>query len=286
MDAKIILGTVQFGMPYGINNTVGQPSMEDAFKILNRAHEAGIHTLDTAKAYGNAMQVIGDYHRQSPNRFAIINKFHTTSLLSDALVKEELDLLSISYYEAYLFHAYSDYETSTTQVWNELMRLKEKGLVNQIGVSVYTNQQLDSVIKDPRVDLVQVPYNLLDNAFQRAQLFAEANSKGKCIHTRSAYLQGLFFKDPSNLPARLQALQPYLNDIHRIANKYRTSVSQLALQYVLREKHIRNVLIGVDSMLQLETNISDSQHQLPDACFAEIDAIQVNEVNLLNPANW
>ena len=71
MRNKIILGTVQFGLPYGINNSIGQLNQEAVFEILNYSHENNISTLDTANAYGTATQVIGNFHKQYKKHFQV-----------------------------------------------------------------------------------------------------------------------------------------------------------------------------------------------------------------------
>ena len=72
MNSKLILGTVQFGLNYGINNTIGKMSEDKVFELLETAYDLGIRTLDTAEAYGNAHSVISNFHKQSKKRFNII----------------------------------------------------------------------------------------------------------------------------------------------------------------------------------------------------------------------
>ena len=62
---KLILGTVQFGLDYGINNKSGIPSSNIIKQILDYAMSNGIEILDTAEAYGISQQRIGQYHQLS-----------------------------------------------------------------------------------------------------------------------------------------------------------------------------------------------------------------------------
>ena len=55
---KLVLGTVQLGMDYGINNSSGKPDQREAVSLLAAAYSKGIKYLDTAEAYGTAQQVI------------------------------------------------------------------------------------------------------------------------------------------------------------------------------------------------------------------------------------
>ena len=72
---KIILGTVQMGLPYGVNNSLGKVSVNDSISILDKAHDSGVRILDTAKVYGDAHKVIGEFHNCFPEKkFNIITK--------------------------------------------------------------------------------------------------------------------------------------------------------------------------------------------------------------------
>ena len=58
-ESKLVLGTVQFGLNYGIANTDGKPAPERVRQILQTAYDNGIRTLDTAAAYGESETVLG-----------------------------------------------------------------------------------------------------------------------------------------------------------------------------------------------------------------------------------
>ena len=76
-SSKIILGTVQFGLDYGINNSNGKVSNNDSQEILKYAYENNIRTLDTAESYGNAHEVIGLFHKNNPQKlFKVIIDRH------------------------------------------------------------------------------------------------------------------------------------------------------------------------------------------------------------------
>ena len=59
MAEKIALGTVQLGLAYGANNTVGLPSEQEAADIVRLAAGAGVAMLDTAHGYGLSEERIG-----------------------------------------------------------------------------------------------------------------------------------------------------------------------------------------------------------------------------------
>jgi uncharacterized protein len=284
MVHKLALGTVQFGIPYGINNKVGQVSESEAFRILDMALQQGITTLDTASAYGTAVQVIGKYHRQSNNRFKVISKFHFKPDLTHNYFEQELTTLGIDTYEAMLFHSFQDFKNEVAV--NTLLEQKSKGHLNKIGVSIYTNEQFADAMTHAAIDIIQLPFNLLDNRKYRGSLMQEAKKLGKELHVRSAFLQGLFYKDPQSLPLKLSPLAHSIVGIQDVAKQCNKSIGSLALNYVLHNVLVDAVLIGVDSEEQLLENIKNVGPELSATVLETIEKIEVGDINLLSPINW
>lgn len=284
---KLILGTVQFGLDYGINNRNGKPTADTVSAILDLAFQRGIRILDTAEAYGNAQEVIGDYHRASSHRFEVVTKFSAGRKdLSDNLaerVEQDLKTLNVDQLYSYMFHSYKDFETYYERYRSDIDVLKEKGLIKKFGVSVYTNSELESLLAYP-VDLVQLPFNMLDNQVQRGDLIAAAKQKGMEVHTRSVFLQGLFFMEA--LPETLKALKPYLEEVSGLSKMHQISLSDIALNYVVQQKQIDQVLIGVDTVAQLNQNLESLDRSLPAELMAQLDVLNVKENTLLNPSTW
>ncbi|MCB0496664.1 MAG: aldo/keto reductase [Cyclobacteriaceae bacterium] len=287
---KIILGTVQFGLNYGINNSLGKPSQKEVFQILNLAKDRNIDLLDTAEAYGNAQNIIGSYHKQSNFRFNIITKYSPTNkelpLSIYDRVYKNLDTLNVQKLYSYMFHSFKDYKLLWKEQKKNFEKLKEEDKIEKIGVSLYTNEELKNIIKDNCVELVQIPFNLLDNVNQKFNLLKEAKEMGFEIHTRSAFLQGLFFRDIDNLPDFFMSLKSDLKKIKELAKSNKISVSDLALSYVSSQKYVDGILIGVDSETQLSENINFSKNVLPQQVIDEINSITVLNPELLNPSNW
>ena len=170
-------------------------------------------------------------------------------------------------------------------MFKELIECKKNGLVKNIGVSIYTNTQFEDCISNKEIDIIQSPFNVLDNENLRGQLLQSALNENKIVHTRSAFLQGLFYIK-NNFPKKLEPLKKYIQKVTRIAEKNNYSVAELALNYCLTQKNIQNVLIGVDSKQQLLENIETAKKGISINVVNEIKDIQVKEIELLNPANW
>lgn len=284
LTEKLVLGTVQLGISYGINNQTGQPSQQQALDILSLAKANGIDTLDTASGYGDAERVIGEFH-QAGSYFKIITKFG---------LKEGLDIrkeweracqaLDVAFLECWMYHRF--YETHDIPTRNSLLALKANGNIRKIGVSLYDNIQLKEAIHAEWVDVIQMPFNLLDNMSQRGNLLKEAKEKGKEVHTRSVFLQGLFFMDQERIPEKLKPLKPYLETIKRITKENQCTPAAMALKYAVCSPFIDKVLIGVETKEQLQQNINVLSEKINEQVFSDVDKLQVKETSLLSPANW
>ena len=209
---KLVLGTVQFGLNYGINNHLGKPSDSSIKSILDKAYTSGITLLDTAEAYGDAQERIGLYHNKYGIKFKIITKFgpsvkNLPSNISERVLKD-IKILNIDSLYCYMFHSFNDFNNYFNKFEKDLCRLKNNGFIQKLGVSLHTNEEFKKVLEFDNIDLIQIPYNLLDNSNKRNEVLIKAKQKGIDVHTRSAFLQGLFFKPISELKGDLSLLKP------------------------------------------------------------------------------
>jgi len=289
MNSKLILGTVQFGLDYGVNNTSGKPSKENIKSILDFAYNSGIQLLDTAEAYGDSQNKIGEYHNNSTNKFNVITKFSSNtegfSLNIIERVYNNLKILDVDKLYCYMFHSFDDFNKYFEKYRKDLLILKRDGIINNIGVSLYSNDELESVLKFNEITLVQLPFNLLDNNNKRGNIIKKAKAKGIEIHTRSAFLQGLFFKNTSEFTVKIKPLGPYLNLLNDLCDEH-YKMNDLALNYVCNQKNIDKVLIGVDNVQQLASNMLSEKKMITKELTNNIEVIDVKETKLLNPSNW
>jgi len=281
---KITLGTVQFGINYGIANTHGVPADEELKSILATAKEHDINYLDTAHAYGNAEERLGLF---SENRFNIITKFpavKTNDELQNVL-SLSLDKLNCSAVYGYLAHN-ADTLIENPFLWETLLKAKEEKKINKIGFSLYSPEQLERLIALNCIpDIVQLPYSILDRKF--ANKFQVLKGFGTEIHVRSVFLQGLYFMDPEGLPEKLSDLKPALLELHNICKENNVTVSDVALNYAVANPFIDQVVIGVDTTAQLKENIrAVSDWRLENDLFSRIETIAIKNKTLLNPVNW
>lgn len=286
MKGKLILGTVQFGLKYGVNNEAGLPSEEVVNAILSAANRFGIKKLDTAAAYGVAEERIGNFHGNIDCRFDIITKFSKDENVNwKESLENSLSLLKVEKVDSIMFHSFESYKYHK----NELKDIVTAGkgiLFNKVGVSVYTNEEMESLLNDDLIRVVQLPFNLLDNHLKRGVIIQKLKALGKEIHTRSCFLQGLFFMDENKIPQKIEKLKPFLNEIKQIASANNVHVGNLALQYVLNKAYIDQVLIGVETVEQLKTNIMWAENKIDHKILDQMDSIDVPEIDMLNPSKW
>lgn len=284
---KFILGTVQFGLNYGINNFNGKVSLQDSLEILGCAFDNGIKILDSAEVYGNAHQVIGMFHNENPKKiFKVITKL--PNKINDDIFKKVdgyLKELNVTQLETLMFHSYKSYKDNIEN-FDILKKLKSEKKIKSLGVSVYTNNEIENVILNQDIDIIQLPFNLFDNINVRNDILQKAKSKGKIIHTRSALLQGLFFKDINDTNTTVQNLKNELSLLNDMSKRDKVSISELALSYCLNQKSIDNVLIGVDSIDQLLDNIESINYTLKQKTVDIINNIKVKNLDFLNPSLW
>lgn len=283
---KLILGTVQFGLNYGVNNGNGKTKVEEVFRILDFALQNGISRLDTAANYGNAEEVLGKYFEKYPTkRFEIVTKFNLKNSTCQESLKSSISKLNVESINSIMFHSFEEYIKYKCQI-SDLNRNFKGILFEKLGVSVYTNDQIEALITDPGIDLIQAPFNMLDNENERGEIFMKIIDSGKELHTRSVFLQGLFFLEIKKFPESLKPLIPYVQQLHDLAKKNQISIGEMALSYVLSKKYIDGVLFGVDSLSQIRENVKNSLTILSEDTIKQIDSIKTVNVALLNPSLW
>lgn len=282
--SKIVLGTVQFGVNYGINNPSGKVSLEEVCNILHVAVQGGITTLDTSSAYGTSEVVLGKALRGSSIKFNIVSKYPKSDKGVRDTFAQSLQNLGVTSLYGYLVHHFEFYEEHP-EIFEEMTALKKDGKIEKVGFSLYNVEQLQYLIdKEVKFDILQFPYNIFDRQFER--YMPHLADMGVEIHTRSAFLQGLFFKDTNTLPDKLLPMKRYLDLLHSYCDVHDLTIEQLAFGYVLANQHVKGALIGVDNHTQLETNIEVAGKQLSKEDLDFIQSLDIKEKKLLNPVNW
>tara|TARA_B100002019_G_C21162257_1_gene543923 strand:- start:175 stop:1038 length:864 start_codon:yes stop_codon:yes gene_type:complete len=286
LNSKIILGTAQFGMNYGINNTSGKISKLKAFNILNYAFSNGIKELDTASSYGDSEKIIGEYLNSHPkNRFIITTKLSDIKIPLENQVYNSLENLKTKKIDKLLFHSYNVYKHFEKEVKDFHQKFKGE-LFDELGVSIYTNCEIENLINDPFIDRIQSPFNILDNYNKRGIYFEKLYLSGKKVDVRSVFLQGVFFKKISDLKHNLIPLKKYLNFIRELSNEFNIDINSISFGYLNSFDFIDRIIFGVDSLEQLKKNLKSFSIKLPEVLIKKINSIEIKDQELLNPSKW
>ena len=258
---KIGLGTAQFGLDYGISNSLGKTPIREVRRILDIASKNGIHTIDTASLYGDSEGVLGQC-LAGRNPFHIVTK--TPQYDGKSRTQEDAKKLESVFFESLkkleqssvyglLVHRAGDLlARNGALLWDAMNKLKTQGLVKKIGVSVYSAEQIDPIIESFPIDLIQLPVNVLDQRLIDSGHLKILKNRGIEIHTRSALLQGLLLMDPSELPNYFSCVRPHLQYYHRYIGSRNISPLKSALDFVLNLEEVDVVIIGVAGTGQLE----------------------------------
>jgi len=261
--SQMTLGTVQLGIPYGINNTSGMPDLSESFRMLETAHRGGVTILDTSDDYGTSEQTIGAFHVSHPDQtFRICTKFRTDKLDPLHLYRElreqalrSIDKLHVDHLDFFMSHIESDYLNHGCRLTDALNHLKADGLIKAYAISLQDKTHLEQIVTEGGFDAVQLPLNLFDCEELRNGLISRLAASGTAIFVRSVYLQGLFFKDPSTLTGGLQRAVPYLEKLHALAASLRISTAQLALSFIKDAEGVTSLVLGSENTAQIAENL-------------------------------
>lgn len=286
---KIVLGTAQFGLPYGIANSDGQVSRDMVGQVLDSARNFGITTLDTAIAYGDSETVLGHQNLQG---FSVISKLFEVpkgcSSITDWVEQQliaSLKRLQLESLDALLLHRPAQLlESSGQELYQTMIGLKERGLVKRIGISMYEYQELHDVINafDCRFDIVQAPMNIIDRRIDESGLLSKLKNAGIEVHARSAFLQGLLLIPQGDVPAYFKPWATLFNSYHNWLNENNISALQACLGYLNQHPDVDKIIVGMDNLQQLKeivAAIDQPSHTLPDF-FQSVDE------DLINPSRW
>lgn len=285
MRRKIALGTVQFGIPYGINNPKGKISVQEVRRIVEIARAGEIDTVDTAAGYGESERVLGNCGVKD---FQVITKIDPKAQTPDAIdqsLRKSLALLEMDRLHGVLVHDTAGFFGCPAN-WTHLRRLRDTGVVLKIGVSVYRPSELEALLKRGfAIEIVQVPYSILDTRFKA--LFPRLRDAGIEIHVRSIFLQGIFFMCPQSLPTHFAPVVPRIERVKEISRRLCVPLSTVLLAFGVLEPEIYRVVIGVDNEAHLQQNLDAVER-----CFACAPALdELNDLGLLDdsillPTNW
>lgn len=297
---RFCLGTAQLGIEgYGISNISGIPSLSESFKILNKAFESGVRYIDTANAYGLSEKVLGEFTEKSGLKFKMCTKitpaldYSSEEAFVNSIEKsfdESLSNLKTNTIHTVLFHRYEHLEKFDSIGLRKLQEFKKKGLVNSIGISLSNPDELQSIQSLDEIDHIQLPYNFLDNRWDQHTKLLEDLSIKLRIHTRSIFLQGMVFADKmKKVPVNLLCLDQLKKFLHEVESTSGININTLAIAYAQSQSWIDQLVVGNDSVQQVNENIKifESNRPLLQDLVNQIKTSRPYlSDDILDPAKW
>lgn len=291
--AKLGLGTVQWGMPYGIANSTGQPTTEEVGNMLRLAKQHRVMLLDTAGTYGDAESTLGK-QAAAAQGFKIVTK--TPPVTSKNIRDQDVSRVAVAlreslqrlqYEQVYgllVHHADNLLLADGERLWGALQEVKSRDLVAKIGVSVYDPGQLSRILDRYPVDLVQLPFNLYDQRFLRAGLLDRLKSLGIEVHSRSAFLQGLLLMPPDSLSSSFESIRVHHARLYRALDTAGLTPLEGSLRFCLTQFQVDRVIVGCESSGQLGEILRVASGD--NAGLSHPESFALEDESIVNPARW
>lgn len=296
--SEIAFGGVEIGMPYGI----GVESAEDmlteaaAIKLLHAAHDAGINFIDTARQYGQSENIIGKAFKVKRAEVVIATKCHHITnpdksipdnlfAFIESSLSKSFEALQTDYVDVFMLHDGNPGIVQHPEVLETFQKLKQSGRIRATGVSTYTPQETEAAIESGYWDVIQVPFNLLDQ--RQAALFATAQQKGVGIVIRSVLLKGLLSNRGQNLHPVLKPVEARIGDFKQMAEQTRLDLPTLATRFALSSKEVSSILVGLDKMEYLQQSVQAANGSyLNKEQMEQARALAYPEPDFLNLHQW
>lgn len=302
----MVVGTAQLGMNYGITNRQGAPAQEQAASLLKTAIANGVGFIDTARAYGSSEAVIGRSLSGGWNgRTRIITKLSPLTQCSSEPSNEELQAqvdasifqscmsLGVSSLDILMLHRASHLKMWGGAVWQHLLQRQKEGMIGELGVSVQAPEELIDTLHKPSVKYLQLPFNLLDSRWENAisGIIQVKENRSLTVHVRTSLLQGLLISREREHWLRAGVNHP--EELWKWLDTALTfsacqDMADLCIRYVRSLPWVDGVVVGMESVEQLKSNLeSFDRALLDDKIIAEIDASRPNlDSKILDPAKW
>lgn len=283
---KLALGTVQFGLNYGINNPNGKIASNDILEIIKYCSENKIDTIDTAQAYGNSEEELGNAFCEINNPFKIVSKLLPSNTNSTiGAFNLSLQKLKQTSIYAFLYHDFTSY-FQNQKSFESLIQLKNERKVEKIGFSLYFPKELEWLFENNiPIEIVQIPYNFFDRRFE--PYFEELKKRNVEIHIRSIFLQGIFFMNPDTLHNHFDSVKNKLKYLNKIADENLISMSSLCLNFANLNPNIDKIVVGINNLENLKENLNNiKEAEKVSKILANMSDLREENEDIILPYKW
>lgn len=268
---RIVLGTAQFGLEYGVSNKFGRTSLEEIDRILDFCTKNDIEEIDTAWGYGIALDALGEFDL---SKFRITSKIpslkNSTNIDEDIseYIERTYERLNINSLENLLLHDECDYYQNSEII--EILKKKKKEYnISEIGVSVYGIKR--KLVLDDDCTVVQIPGNFFDRRFDTL--------RKKNVYIRSVFLQGLLLMEKR--PEFFDIWQNEFELYEQYSEKFPNKLSA-CINVINAIRPDSKGVVGVTTLQELkEINMYKNiciDRVIPD--------IYIENEDLINPSRW
>lgn len=293
--SEIAFGGVSIGMPYA-----GQPMPpeSESIRILHRALEQGINFYDTARMYGVSEQLIGKAFKDRRDE-VIINTKCVHFLDPSGKIPSDIDLertihesleksmktLGTDYIDVYMLHQSSMDILTNDEVAGIFTNLKKQGKVRAIGASTYTLEESRTCIDAGIWDVIQLPFNLMDQ--QQSTFFSRTRELGIGLIIRSVLFRGMLTDKPLNLRPELQEVADHIRNFQELIGRDIPDLVTLAMKFVLSYDAVGSVLVGMDRMEHLHAalEVADGSY-FDEELMSKLENLAYPDPGFLNLSHW
>ena len=295
MDSmRLVLGTAQLGMNYGIANQTGKPDMATARNIVRTAWEGGIRCFDTAQGYGDSERILGDIFSDLgiSKEVRVITKpaphiDHKNRDELEKALKKSLTILRLERLHGLMLHRESFLDLYDDGLYDIMRHFVEQGLVEHIGISLYSPDKALPALDKDIISMLQVPANMCDQRFYKTDLFELAKTKKTEIYIRSVFLQGLLLMSKESLPEHMKFAANVIDKVEQLCQAFNLTKQELAMRYIMQKYPRAFIVVGAETQEQVKNNICIWKYSNLTSITTEADRIFSDlDEKIINPTLW
>ena len=287
LTKKLILGTAQFGQNYGITNAIGKVPKAEIKSIFRNARSNQIHTLDTASSYGDSESVLGNI---GVSDFDVITKLPSLGSrtcncyeIYKKSIESSLKDLRMSHIDTVLLHRPEELLSPYGDaIYNALCKLKDRGLFDRIGISIYSPELLDDIYPKYFFDVIQAPLNVFDRRIISSGWLSKLSEMGVSVIARSVFLQGILLSKVNDLPSYFSQWRPHFNQWIEFYQESGLSALEASLQFILQVPEIDKIIVGVESEHQLTEVVNATKNPV----VIQSNYLETSDLGLISPVHW
>ena len=287
MKNEIILGSANFNQIYGITkNFIKKKEIKRSF---NLALKNNIRIIDTSPLYNKSEKIIGLLNN---DKFKIISKIpkiprnikkKNIKKWVKLKVSNSLKNLKIKKFECLLLHNVDSLLSKNgNEIYKNIKNMKRIGLTNKIGISIYDFNILDKILKKFKFDLIQAPFNILDQRLVTTGWLKKLKKRKIKVYVRSIFLQGILLSKLNQLPEKLKKLNKNLIIWENWLKKNKFKPLQVCISFVLNQRQLDGIVVGYNNKNQLNQILKQKKMK---SSFS-IPNLNIRNRKLIDPRKW